>query len=217
LPSENLAARWTKSSFDSFVQELTEAKAWVEDARITDDLVEAVEAWREVLGEGFPAPDTQQLGLSLADTSHEQNFAAKGWRYAPDPRYSITIKASQQRGKMLRTRKPYPNNGPAVFAGHRLRFQATRVSPGHSEVWWQVTNTGPHASHVNGLRGGFVRARSINDTASRDPLEHWENTAYSGTHRVRAVLVRDDVVVAVSNWLNVNIWSKNWRAGRGLR
>lgn len=46
--------------------------------------------------------------------------------------------------------------------------------------------------------------------ASNNPAEHWETTSYTGAHRVRALLVRQDTVVAVSNYVQVDIWSKHW-------
>ncbi|MCF6743548.1 nucleotidyltransferase [Blastococcus sp. KM273128] len=214
LPSENLAQRWTQESFDNFKRELNEAHDWVVQAQATDDLVEAVEAWREVLGDDFPAPSPAALGLRLADTSHEQAFAAQGWTLGLDNRYSVRIAAAQQRGQREKTRRPYTHDGAPIFAGNKIRFKATYQSPGHSEIWWQVTNTGRHAaSRTDQMRGGFLKAQSVTGGTSRDQSVHWENTSYTGTHRVRAVLVRDATVVAISPWLNVNIWSKDWRHG----
>lgn len=212
--AENLAARWTDASFKSFLTELEEAAAWVAKAEAADDVVEACDAWREILGEDFPAPTPQALGLALADTSHEKSFSTRGWHFELDPRYRIAIRAEQQRGKRGQTRKVYDPGGPPVFAGHKLRFKAEFTAPGHCEVWWQVTNTGAHAENERSLRGEFLKAKAINQGPSSDSTEHWESTAYTGVHRVRALLVRDDVVVAVSPYQTVNIWSRDWRRGR---
>jgi len=215
LPDEDLAVRWTPQSFANFVRELKEAREWLRQANKTDDLVECIEAWREVLGEDFPASPPNRLGLLLGDTSHEQGFAARNWRQAIDPTYSIRVSATQQRGKRGPNLRRYASGGPPVFAGHKLRFKADVRAPYSAEVWWQVTNTGAHAQNQRSLRGKFLKAKSINDAPSKDETEHWESTAYTGTHRVRAVLVRQNTVVAVSDWIEVNIWSPNWRTAWG--
>lgn len=211
LPAENLAARWTVDSFESFVQELEEAVEWVDKAEGATDKVEAAEAWREILGEDFPSPTPAVLGLALSDTSHEKSIAAKGWRLAIDPRYSVEVSAQQQRGKRGQNRKALTSGNTMVFAGHRIRFKAHIVAPGHCQVWWQVTNTGQHATNKNQLRGEFLQAKNINENPSNDRTVHWERTAYTGVHRVRALLVREEVVVALGGWFEVPIWSPNWR------
>lgn len=214
LPSEDLARAWSEQAFRNFVNELQEAVEFVDKAEAATDKVESTEVWRELLGDDFPAAQAAKLGLSFEDLSHEQPFAAKGWGLALDPRYRVAVSVTQQRGKRGQQQRPYKPGGPPVMAGHRLRFKAHVTAPGHHEVWWQVTNTGGHAASKQALRGGFLRAKSITNGVSKDPTIHWESTAYTGKHRVRAVLVRDDVVVAVSSYVHVDIYSPLWRPGR---
>jgi hypothetical protein len=101
------------------------------------------------------------------------------------------------------------SNGAPVFAGSRLRFKAHVTEPIHSAVWWQVANTGGHARASNGLRGEIFKAKNIGGNASGDETENWESTAYTGRHLIRALLVRNQSVVATSPWFLVNIYAKN--------
>jgi hypothetical protein len=211
LDTENLAARWEPASFQSFVTELRQAKELVIQAEATSDLVEAVDAWREVLGDAFPAPEVNTLGLHVSDTSHEQGVGFKGWRMGLDPLYDVQVTATVQRGTRGRSRHKYESGGPAILAGKKICFKAHARRPGHADVWWQVTNTGGHAREEQGLRGTFLTAKSLSQVTSSDPTEHWESTEYTGSHLVRALLVRDGVVVASSPQFQVNIWNKGRR------
>lgn len=209
LPTEDLASAWTADSFGSFLNELTEAVELVDQAARTDDHVEAGDTWRQLLGEDFPVLTPDQLGMSVGDFSHAQSPAEKGWAQAPDVRYGISISAERQRGSLAKTRRPYQSNGPTLFAGgNRLRFRAHVKGPRHVDVWWQVANTGAHARDQSGLRGSIFEARLMNGNRSNDETENWEGTAYTGSHLIRALAVRNNVVVASSDWFRVNIYAK---------
>jgi hypothetical protein len=208
LPTENLASRWTQEGFQSFVKELGEAVEWAEVARSTDDAVEAANAWREILGEEFPATAPQQLGLTLGDVSHAQTPEERGWRVALDPRYQVAVTATQQRGKRGQSRRPYATNGGLVFAGQKLHFRAHVVAPNHVSVWWQVANTGAHARQRDGLRGDIFKGKDLRSRPLENEAENWEHTAFMGVHLIRAMLVRSDVVVAMSDWFRVNVYAK---------
>lgn len=209
LPSENLAASWTQESFQSFVKELTEAREWADAATAASDVVEAAEAWREVFGDDFPIAAPAQLGLRVGDYSHAQSPEERGWSLELDPRYAVEVTAERQRGKRGQTRRPYPENGPLIFAGSWLRFVAHVRAPNHVDVWWQVANTGGHARDVDALRGEIFRGKGRRKGSSPDPTENWESTAYTGSHLIRALLVRDYAVVAQSPWFRVNIYAKS--------
>jgi hypothetical protein len=207
LPSENLARSWSVESFLSFVKELAEAVEWSQTATATSDLVEAADAWRELLGDDFPIPEAEQLGLELLDINHAETPAQRGWTEAIDARYRVTIVASQQRGKRQQTRRPLEHNGPTVFQDHKLHFKAHITAPNHVEVWWQVANTGGHARSDGGLRGEIFKGRDLNKRPTPEN-ENWESTKYTGSHLIRVLLVRDRQVVAESDWFRVNIWAR---------
>ncbi len=208
LPSENLADRWSAESFQNFVRELKEAVEWSEAATHASDLVEAVEAWRELLGDDFPEMPPTNLGVRLADYSHAQSPAGMGWIEQHDARYGVSITATQQRGKRGQNQSGYRSNGPLIFAGHKLRFAAEVTAPNHVDVWWQVANTVGHARGQSGLRGDIFRAKRLDGKPSPNQAENWESTSYTGSHLIRAMLVRAGVVVAVSDWFQVNIYAK---------
>jgi hypothetical protein len=132
-----------------------------------------------------------------------------GWAEQHDPRFQVSIQATRQRGKSGRITRAVQSNGDPVFAGNRLRFKAHVTEPIHSAVWWQVANTGGHARASGGLRGEIFKAKTIAAKVSSDEAENWENTAYTGRHLIRALLVRNQVVVATSPWFHVNIYAKN--------
>ena len=211
LPSENLAARWTEESFRDFVNELQEAVEWANKATSASDVVEAADAWRELLGDDFPIPGKNQLGIRLSDASHARSAGSMGWNRELDSRYHATVSAYVQRGKRGQNRRLYPSDGPPVFAGHKLHFKAQVVAPKHVDVWWQVVNTGGHARERSGLRGEIFRGRDLRRRPTRDPSENWESTEYTGTHLIRALLVRANTVVAESSWFTVNIYARGHR------
>jgi hypothetical protein len=213
LAGENLAARWTRESFDSFKRELAEAAVWVTDALAATDPIEAADIWRELFGEDFPTSTPAELGIEVGDFSHAQTPAAMGWQQAHDGRFAVQVRASAQRGRRGQNRRPYDPDGGILFAGHRLRFKAQIVAPNHVDVWWQVANTGGHARASAALRGEIFRGHDINGNALADQSENWESTAYTGSHLIRAMLVRDNRVLATSAWFRVNIYAK----GRAFR
>lgn len=207
LPSENLAARWTATSYADFKRELAEAVTLARRAYQADDAVESAETWRELFGEAFPLPKSSAYGVQLADTSHALHPSVRGWYIALDPRYRVRVTAEEQRGRRGKL-TTYPNDGPLLFAGKNLRFQAHVTAPSPVELWWRITNTGSHARTAEGLRGDFVRARKLNGQASPRQDENWERTAYTGTHLVEVFALSGARVVALSEPFRVNIYKK---------
>jgi hypothetical protein len=207
LSGENLARRWDRQSFDSFKRELLEAVQISGKASAATDRVEAIDAWRELLGEDFPSVSQDELGLKVADHSHAQAFAEKGWRVNYDPRYRVRVSATIRRGRFAGER-PIPED-QLIFAGNKLKFTADVTAPNHVDVWWQVANTGGHARNNRSLRGEIFKAKLLSGQPSPQQTVNWENTAYTGVHLIRAILVRDGAVVANSDWRQVNIYARS--------
>ena len=82
------------------------------------------------------------------------------------------------------------------------------VAPNHVEVWWQVANTGGHARASAALRGEIFKGHDLTGKALAKESENWESTAYTGSHLIRALLVRNHCVVATAAWFRVNIYAK---------
>jgi hypothetical protein len=207
LSSENLAARWTDESFRNFVQELKEAVKITERVGAAMDLVDAADAWRDLLGSDFPGVDPNWVGIALSDFSHVTTPAQRGWTEQHDPNASISISATVQLGRGGRRARLQDGEG-TVFQGHLLGFKASVQAPYSVDTWWQVANTGGHARDVGGLRGEIFKARRVDGRPAVDQNENWERTAYTGAHLVRALLVRGTNVVAASGWFTVNIFAK---------
>jgi hypothetical protein len=127
LGSENLAATWSTQAFKSFVSELAEAVEVIDEATNASDVVEAVDAWRELLGDDFPTLPSDALGIQLGDYSHAQNPAQKGWIENPDPRFQVRIEATREREKHGRVARPVWSDGEPVFAGNRFNIYAKNV------------------------------------------------------------------------------------------
>jgi hypothetical protein len=206
LPSENLAQRWASESFASFQKELKEASEWSQKAVTSTDVIETADAWRELLGDDFPTTSPMQLGFKLGSISHAKSPSDMGWTESLSPRYSISISAQLQRGARSQHRKALENDGALVFANSKLCFRANMTAPNHVDVWWQVANTGAHARSKSGLRGEIFKGRDLKKRPI-DQTENWEDTLFTGSHVIRALLVRGNAVVAKSDWLKVNIYS----------
>lgn len=202
LPNEDLARSWTKESFESFVRELGEAADWAEEALAAESSIEAADRWHEVFGEDFPAPSAAETGIQLDDYSHAETPEQRGWRRRLDPTYRIEVTARVERGRRRQNRRRY--HGRLLPAGQKLRFRA-KVRGTDAQVWWQVANTGAHAQREGQLRGEIFEAKELDGSRSRDPTVNWERTAFTGSHLIRALLVRDGVLLAESEWFRVNI------------
>ncbi len=207
LPSENLAGKWSKASFESFKTEVAEAVQWADKAEAAGDLIEAADAWRELLGEDFPIATPNQLGFQVGDFSHAETPADMGWDERLDGRYAVSISAQLQRGSRSRHKRALPNNGQLVFAGHKIFFKAHVRAPNGVDIWWQVANTGNHARSKSGLRGQIFHGHMLSGAETVDPAENWESSSYTGAHLIRVLLVRSNTVVAKSGWFTVNIYA----------
>jgi hypothetical protein len=76
-----------------------------------------------------------------------------------------------------------------------------------------VANTGGHARAEAGLRGEIIKGRDTKGRPLADQTENWESTRYTGSHLVRALLVRNNQLVAEGEWFRVNIYAP----GRAFR
>ncbi len=205
LVSEDLAESWNNEAFRDFVKELESAVDLSSAAASADTAVEAVEVWRELLGDDFPMVSTSELGLQLEDASHAATFSSRGWTEAPDNRYSVhvTAKYSSRRSNVpsltMQSGKPVP-------AGRRLKFQAHVEGPPGPVLFWQVVNTGSDAAGHGDLRGDIFDGRDQYKTPKSGRLENWEESKYRGTHMIRALLVDGNSrVVATSNYFYVPV------------
>ncbi len=210
LDTENLAERWTSRSFDDFKRKLSEAAEIATAATDATDLIEQAELWQELFGSDFPSADKDGYYVELSDTSHAESPQDRGWQYALDRRYSVSVTAWSQ-GARRAKRVPYESDGSPLSSDRDLVFKARTQGPGDFEIWWRITNTGGHARDEDQLRGKFTQARGPNGAVSSDPSENWEKTSFTGTHLVEVALVVDHRVVAISAPFKVNIFRLGFR------
>ena len=67
---------------------------------------------------------------------------------------------------------------------------------------------------VGGLRGTFFEAKLLSQAPSSDECETWETTGYTGSHWIEAFLVKNNVVIARSGRLLVNVKKKGFHFRR---
>lgn len=213
LQSENLAERWTSAAFVDFQSSLAEAEELVKEALSAKDVGEACNHWRELLGEDFPAPTKSDFGISLSNTDHAERPESRGWSRGIRDGARISISARWQRGRKRKNTRTLPNDARPLFSGAKIRFWAQTEAINEAEVWWQVVNTGGHARDDNGLRGRIFRGKTLDNADTADPRENWESTKYTGSHIIRALAVRNDQIIAESDWFTVNIYAP----GRAFR
>jgi len=211
LPFENLAASWPIQAFFGFVAELAEAVELMIAIEATDDVAEAASRWQELLGSDFPVPTADELGLKLLATDHAKGPESRGWTVSLDRGSSVLIIAHRMTKLRGRTMMLLQSNEP-VPAGYDLRFKAVVTALYPVEVYWQVVNTGSEAeSEPGGLRGEIFEAKAQAGGLSRNRAENWESTKYKGCHEIRALLVANNQVVAVSDYFKVPIFKGRQR------
>lgn len=208
LKSENLSDRWKQGAFEDFKEKISEAAAQAANALHAEDLITACDEWKTLLGNDFPEAPATEHDMKLSDTSHAHSYADKGWRRAANPAV-LEIQAHKVRIRKLNDRyRPY-NEGDLLTASDRqlLRFQTLSPLPEGSNVYWQVVNTGMHALKQEKGRGGFIESRPLGEIrqSPRATASTWEGLEYTGVHQIRVIAVKDNVVVAESQWLNVAI------------
>jgi hypothetical protein len=87
-----------------------------------------------------------------------------------------------------------------AIRGSDIRFEATtNVSPPY-DVYWQVVNTGKAARDKNDLRGDIFKDKEPTS------LIHDETARYRGRHWIECFIVKDNVCVARSGEVLVNIF-----------
>jgi hypothetical protein len=211
LPEEDLASSWSATNRKHFKDSLDAAVEILQQIESAADEDAAFDLWRSLLGEDFPVPSDLEVETK-SSTLHRLDPAARSWTV--DSFEESLLLQVEVETHSTRTRPLKPHEQRALKSGRKLKFNLRKDSiPPHAEVWWQVTNTGTHARLVNQLRGDFIAAKARNlHSDSANQFEHWENTAYHGTHVVQAFVIVDGAVWGRSNEIDVRISNRDfWR------
>jgi hypothetical protein len=214
LNSENLARRWSLADFNQFRQHIVSASEAAQSALAEVDQTESQLKWADLLGDGFPTPDSSAAAIVLADQSHKAPISSAGWTERIDRRYHIDLTAkvtSENRRRVVFD--SYPSNGPLIMAGWKIRYKANVKAPANAaySIWWQVVNTGMHARNKSALRGEFLQGRDLAKNPSSDPTVTWESTEYTGRHYIEAFIIENSVVVARSGPFYINVRNNKWK------
>ena len=205
LSIENLSKNWTADDFRGFVAELRQAVEVISKAEAANEFIDKADAFRELFGSDFPIPSANQLGLKLEDTSHAKKPSSRSWTETLDPGIQIRVEGTWQRQR--RGSNPVPlDSGEPVAPNRNLHFQVFGDLPTGVEIWWQVVNTG-EAARINGdQRGEYFKGRDLERRLMADETQNWEESAYRGTHEIMALVVKDQKVIAQTDFFLVPVY-----------
>ncbi|MBP9851730.1 MAG: nucleotidyltransferase domain-containing protein [Candidatus Pacebacteria bacterium] len=132
--------------------------------------------------------------LALSDFSHRQDLSDEGIvDYGTYP-CSVEIKAEIWfRGphdkKINRRSHGFVNSKTLIPTWHEIDYTATTDAPMPYDIYWQVVNTGMHASQKNGLRGEIFPGERVRT----------EHTLFHGVHWIECFIVsKEGVCIARS-------------------
>jgi len=208
LPNQGITTSLSPKEFDTFIGIVKESLYIAQKAIDEPDKITSSELWRDVFGEMFPLPDgtksesyVSAKSIVLGDTSH-----------AHEPIWAMKIKGNVRiYAKLFPFNTGIKSDGRRISNGTLIRFEATTNIRGNYDIYWQVVNTGKHASSVNGLRGEMFKAKNIDFNPSPNQHINWEHTSYTGKHYVICFVVQNGVCVAQSEPFYVNIRNPSWK------
>jgi len=167
-------------------------------------LEKAIEEWRKIFGDDFPATLEEKIAFSsdlmlplLDDSSHCKPMI---WPYnqigaVKIDAYIYTYNKSKKFGGIN-------SNGRNLSKKYYLKFVAATNIKGNFEYYWQVVNTGAEARNavkangsIGDLRGNFFLGDQV----------HWEHTQYIGKHWVECFIIQNNFCVARSEKFFINI------------
>lgn len=203
LTTEDFNRKWTQEKYSKFRQSIHEIAIVALDAYEENNEVESLKKWQKIFGTDFSIPvedltvsEEESSSIILGDYSHRQ---MPPWTKVIQG--SVEIIKCHVSGKINTT---ISSNAWPITNGNSLNYVAevTGISEPY-EVWWQVVNTGDHASNENCLRGGFEPPKNLNK-----PLQQAEYSSYTGKHWVQCFIVKNGNLVAESKPFFLNVINK---------
>lgn len=140
----------------------------------------------------FRKKETKFSDIKLDDYSHR---AIPPWQMSLTDNSNLQITAKlyfgmQNNANFWVPLKDLISDGPDIQDGLRIKYQAhTPLIEKPYDVYWQIVNTGAHASSVRGLRGRIFEPCD-------EPKIKRERTEYTGKHWVECFVVKGDTCVA---------------------
>jgi hypothetical protein len=150
--------------------------------------------WRDVFGNGYPAPDTSskaatESAYSKAEYQNTEEFVED--RFPVDIRYEVRINCEvTQNGFRPMLLLELLERSGILLRKKRLRFfiEDRTDLPDGIDIYWKVLNRGDEAE-----RRDMIRGQIIGDSGRGERLE---NTDFKGDHLVDCYAVLNGVVVA---------------------
>jgi len=161
-----------------------------------NDFEKAVEEWKKIFGDDFPATTEKSLSTSsevkpaLADYSHCEPLR---WNFIDRNKVSIDTFIYNE-AKTIKL-GGINSDGRNLSAGLALKYIAKTNTSGSLEYYWQVVNTGEAAKLANDLRGNIFLGNQV----------RWEHTKYKGKHWIECFIVQNGYCIARSGKFFVNI------------
>lgn len=161
-----------------------------------ENLESAIEEWRKIFGDDFPATIEKSFDIStetkplIDDCSHCE---ALKWSFRGTNK--VNIDAYIYDGSKTKKIGGINSDGRNLSTGLYLKFIAQTNAKGNFQYFWQVVNTGQAARFAQDLRGKIFEENQI----------RWEHTKYSGKHWIECFIIQDNICVARSGKFFVNI------------
>lgn len=209
LPNNNIKTSMNIDEFKLFIGAVNESLELAKHAISENDELKSSMLWRKIFGVEYPlfeegedsATKAQSYEVALANTSHAET---PQWPSSLG-RYKVEIRAFVCHPRTKKVLSGLGTDSRVLTSGLSLKYIAkTNVNQPY-EVYWQVVNTGQHASIKKGLRGDFFRAKLRSGVLSSDPLINWEYTEYTGKHWIECFIIKDGLLVARSGKFFVKI------------
>ncbi|MDY7508800.1 nucleotidyltransferase [Ralstonia wenshanensis] len=209
-PAENFADRWRKypKRRENFYVWLRKARADFAELASqwhSQRLVEVAERFagqRTAVSAGTSSPSIAGTSAALLPNwttlikaPHKQ---AAPWPVVRQGQVHIA-KATWRSNGFSRPTRFYSDSQP-LRKGASLNFEASTDVPAPFDVYWQIVNSGAEAARSNQLRGGFDRGAVERGSATRQ-----ESAAYTGSHTIECLIVKQGHLVARSGAFVVNI------------
>ena len=214
LPGQTIKTSMTINDFKIFIQSINKSLEIANQAIAEEDDLKSSKLWRTVFGEEFPlfeegeesATKAQAYEVALEYTSH-----AEQPKWPPSlGRYKVEIRAFICATGSKKVLSGLGNDSRVLRSGLSLKYVAKTNANWPYEVFWQVVNTGKHASSKNGLRGNFFPAKLSSGQQSSNPLINWEHSEYTGKHWIECFIVKGGLLVARSGKFYVKIKNPNY-------
>ena len=208
LENEKIKTSMTLEEFNAFLSTTDESLELAKKARDMEDPVESSVLWREIFGEKFPLYDQDETEESreLASSKPPGDIShIKALRWPPNlqKRYRVSLDAYVYKENVRLS--GINSNGRVLQDGLDIKYVARTKAGADCALYWQVVNTGKHASEDNGLRGDYFLAKKLDGTPSQNPRINWEHTAYTGKHWIECFVIKDEQCVGRSGKFFVNI------------